>query len=319
MIDDALKADIMFRCPRAIAVTLALLTAILALVACAKQQLREATLVSDEAVAAQLQLSLNAIAIRHGLDPERYKLDSARLDRDIWPDGLQRLADDLRYGATAPEARRQWHIEDDTPTQIDGITRLMLEGDIDKFFDTLAPSHPQYAQLKALLETTPSENTAERRLLKINMERWRWMPQDLGPTYVLVNTPSFEALIVKDGGVVARHRAIVGARNTPTPQFNTLATGVAVRPTWFVPASIGRESVGALVERDPARAERLGYYVAADGSIRQRPGPTNALGEMKLVMPNKFSVFLHDTATRERFEDKNRALSHGCVRVDRAG
>jgi hypothetical protein len=291
----------------------------LALLSCAQQPTKEPTQAVAEVDAAQLQMTMDAIALRHGLDPEHYQLDGAPLDRDMNPRGLSLLADDLRYGAAPTDARRRWHIDDDAPTQIFGTPRLAGYDDIKNFFDSLAPLHLEYALLEAALEATPREDAATRRMLKINMERWRWMPQDLGTDYVLVNAPSFEALIVKDGAVVARHRAIVGAQKTPTPQFNALATGVAVRPTWFVPSSIVRESVGALLESDPLRAERLGYYVAADGSIRQRPGPANALGEMKLIMPNRFSVFLHDTSARERFKDENRALSHGCIRIDKAG
>jgi murein L,D-transpeptidase YcbB/YkuD len=111
---------------------------------------------------------------------------------------------------------------------------------------------------------------------------------------------------------------IVGTKALPTPQFAATVTGVAFNPTWFVPASIVAESVGALLKNDPDAAKAKGYYLGEDGNVRQKPGPANALGQMKLLMPNPYSVFLHDTPGKTAFEKDARALSHGCIRVEDA-
>jgi len=145
--------------------------------------------------------------------------------------------------------------------------------------------------------------------IRLNMDRWRWLPRDLGSKYIIVNVPSFHATLVEDGKTRWKNRAIAGAIKTPTPQLSVLATGVILNPWWEVPTSISKEVAGK------------GGFVPVkgkDGKIqrwRQPPGPTNALGELKFVMPNQWAIYLHDTNARSRFNAEARALSHGCVRT----
>jgi murein L,D-transpeptidase YcbB/YkuD len=141
------------------------------------------------------------------------------------------------------------------------------------------------------------------------MDRWRWLPRDLGQKYIIVNVPSFHATLVEDGANRWKQRAIAGKLSTPTPQLSAMATGVILNPWWEVPKSIEKEAAG-----------KKGFvpFKGPDGSIqrwRQPPGPTNALGQLKFVMPNPKSIYLHDTNARSRFNDSVRALSHGCVRT----
>jgi L,D-transpeptidase YcbB len=150
-----------------------------------------------------------------------------------------------------------------------------------------------------------------------NLERWRWLPLDMGHRYLLVNAAGFEVALWEDGRRVARWRVITGKPGTPTPVFSATVTGVTVNPWWDVPPSIVAESVGRLTRRNPAEARRRGY-VWGGGTYRQKPGPGNALGLMKLVMPNPYKVYLHDTPTKALFEQPVRAFSHGCIRVDKA-
>lgn len=149
------------------------------------------------------------------------------------------------------------------------------------------------------------------------MERWRWMPRILDPDHVLVNAARFEAEVWREGRKVGTWQIIVGKKSAPTPVFDTRITGVVLNPWWEIPASIVRESVGALVRRNPAAARARGY-VWSDGRYRQRPGPNNALGQMKLVMPNPYSVYMHDAPNKQLFAQEVRAFSHGCVRTDNA-
>ncbi|MFC2950974.1 L,D-transpeptidase family protein [Marinicaulis aureus] len=230
------------------------------------------------------------------------------------------VAAELSGGLTPPEARLGWRMENDAPDP--GALAALEEkafdtGDFAQAFATLAPRHAQYRQLKAALAAEGLDPEQKARL-RLNMERWRWMPHDLGADYILVNVPAFELMLVRGGKITARRRVVTGSPALPTPQLKAIVTGVIFNPTWFVPPSIVRESVGALLKNDPARAKRLGYYLGTDGGVRQKPGPANALGQMKLVMPNPYSVFLHDTPSKDAFQREPRALSHGCIRVEDA-
>lgn len=140
------------------------------------------------------------------------------------------------------------------------------------------------------------------------------MPLSLGRDYLLVNPPAFELVRWRDGQRIGQWRVITGKTSSPTPIFSATVTGVNFNPWWNVPANIVRESVGSLIRRSPATARARGY-VWSGGSVRQKPGPQNSLGQMKLVMPNRHSVYLHDTPNKDLFNREVRAFSHGCVRV----
>lgn len=219
----------------------------------------------------------------------------------------------LLGGAGAGE-RTGWRINDnDRWTDLAGrLDAALASGRVDAFFASLQPRHPDYARLRGayLTETDP----VLRKLYARNLERWRWLPLTLGDDYLLVNAAAFEARLWRSGKQAGSWRVIVGKGKTPTPVFAATITGVTINPWWDVPASIVRESVGSLVRRNPALARQRGY-VWSGGRIRQRPGPGNALGRMKLVMPNPYSVYLHDTPNRDLFGRDVRAFSHGCVRV----
>ena len=143
------------------------------------------------------------------------------------------------------------------------------------------------------------------------MDRWRWLPRDLGSKYIIVNVPSFYATLVENGATRWRQRAIAGAVKTKTPQLTVQATGVILNPWWEVPPSITREVAG-----------KSGYVAVRDpktGKVqrwRQPPGPSNALGKLKFVMYNGQNIYLHDTNARSRFNSQLRALSHGCIRTE---
>jgi L,D-transpeptidase YcbB len=152
-------------------------------------------------------------------------------------------------------------------------------------------------------------DTVRRDRIRLNMDRWRWLPRDLGGKYIIVNVPSFHATLVEDGATRWKQRAIAGKLSTPTPQLTALATGVILNPWWEVPKSIEKEAAGKKgfvpVKGPDGKTQRW----------RQPPGPTNALGQLKFVMPNSKAIYLHDTNARSRFNDSVRALSHGCVRT----
>ena len=139
--------------------------------------------------------------------------------------------------------------------------------------------------------------------LALNLERWRWMPDSLGPRHVFVNIPAFELVMreTRRGRLadVFTSRVVVGQPSWATPVFSDTMETVVFNPTWTMPRSIQRESYGRL---RPDRAVRP-------------PGPGNALGRVKFLFPNRHAVYIHDTPSKWGFTAERRALSHGCVRI----
>jgi L,D-transpeptidase YcbB len=152
-----------------------------------------------------------------------------------------------------------------------------------------------------------------------NMERWRWLPPELGDRYILVNVPEFTLRYINNGVLAHEARVIVGKPSSPTPIFSGDMKFLVVNPSWYIPPSILKKEFLPKLADDPLYAERQGYVVVRNGdriSIRQPPGERNALGRIKFMFPNDHSVYLHDTPTRGLFAKADRAFSHGCVRVD---
>jgi murein L,D-transpeptidase YcbB/YkuD len=185
----------------------------------------------------------------------------------------------------------------------------------------LAPTGTLTAQTAAALAmpAVALRGSAEEVALIVNMERWRWLPSDLGPDYVMVNIPEFRLRVVRDGRPRDDARVIVGKTESPTPIFSGLMEYAVVNPSWNVPPSILKNEFLPALARDPGYAARRGYQVSYNGktlSVRQPPGERNALGFIKFMFPNNHAVYLHDTPNRSLFSASHRALSHGCVRVD---
>jgi len=227
-------------------------------------------------------------------------------------DRFNRLSFDLALGHVKRSARIDWHVSDpdlDAAKQDATLRAAIAQHNIAGALRNLLPSHPQYAALKLALATTPPSDTAKMNRIRLNMDRWRWLPRDLGPKYVIVNVPGFHATLVENGVNRWKQRAIAGKLSTPTPQLDATAVGVMLNPSWEVPKSIAHEAAG-----------KKGFVpvLNKDGKFdhwRQLPGPNNALGQLKFVMYNQYNIYLHDTNARSRFNDDVRALSHGCVRT----
>lgn len=165
----------------------------------------------------------------------------------------------------------------------------------------------------ALSGPSPAQLEAD---LIANMERWRWLPSDMGRRHVFVNVPEFKLRLMADGRAIHEARVIVGKPETPTPLFSDVMDHAIVNPSWYVPPSIFKNEFHS----DPYLAASRGYDVVQGRngaiSIRQPPGERNALGFVKFMFPNKHAVYLHDTPNRRLFAADKRAMSHGCVRLD---
>jgi L,D-transpeptidase YcbB len=190
----------------------------------------------------------------------------------------------------------------------------------------------------AQLEVPPA---ARVRQLELMLERLRWTPLMQGPRMVVINIPEFvlRAYEVRDGRIVVREtmKIIVGkALDTRTPLFVEQMRLVEFQPFWNVPPSIARGEVVPRLRRDPGYWEREGFEFVVGGRvetalstarldevaagrarIRQRPGPKNALGDIKFVFPNNDNIYLHHTPSVRLFERDRRDFSHGCIRVER--
>jgi murein L,D-transpeptidase YcbB/YkuD len=153
-----------------------------------------------------------------------------------------------------------------------------------------------------------------------NLERWRWMPHELGDAYVMVNIPDFTLKVVQNGKAVWQTKIVVGkVGNQATPLLTETMKFITVNPTWNVPPSIINNEYLPALARDPNALARIGLQMGrnADGSIRifQPPGERNALGRIRFNFPNRFLVYQHDTPDKKLFDHTVRAYSHGCMRV----
>jgi L,D-transpeptidase YcbB len=175
--------------------------------------------------------------------------------------------------------------------------------------------------------------------LVINLERWRWEARQLPDAYILVNVPGFQLQVVEKGIPVLESKIIVGKPATPSPELDGLIECIIIYPYWTVPRSIATKEMLPKIKKDPSYLARGGFevldsrgrkveaaaidwtsYSAANMpyTFRQREGVDNALGIVKFNFDNPYSVYLHDTNTKKLFENSMRALSHGCIRVEKA-
>lgn len=154
--------------------------------------------------------------------------------------------------------------------------------------------------------------------IALTLERWRSLPRDFGKNYVFVNVPGESLDVFEDGKPVMTMKVVVGDRVHPTPVVQSRIAAITFNPTWRVPLSIGKAEIAPKVKADPHYLEKNEMVQKGAYYFEQLPGPKNPLGQVKFETPNKFDVYLHDTATHKTFERVARALSHGCVRVENA-
>lgn len=167
----------------------------------------------------------------------------------------------------------------------------------------------------------------------VNLERWKWYPKQLGKEYIIINIPDYKLTLVYDNDTLRRHRVIVGRAKRKTPVLSSKLTQVVFNPTWTVPPTILREDVIPAILRSRSYLTQSNIKVYdSNGRIVspydwqlgkaktyryvQSPGTFNSLGMVKIIFPNRFSVYLHDTNHRDYFDKIDRSLSSGCVRVD---
>ena len=194
---------------------------------------------------------------------------------------------------------------------------------------------------RATIESLNRSVESRIRQIEINMERWRWLPQDLGERHILVNIAGFSLQVVEGQQPVMGMKVIVGKPYRRTPVFSGRMTYLVLSPRWNVPHVIAVEDKLPLIRKDPSYLFSQGMRVfqgwgedamemdpaAIEWSrlsagnfpdrLQQDPGPRNALGRVKFMFPNKFDVYLHDTPSRDLFEKTSRPYSSGCIRIEK--
>ena len=164
----------------------------------------------------------------------------------------------------------------------------------------------------AALNTQPQERVDQ---IKANMERWRWLPRQIASRFIVVNVPTANLALIDGGVPVIESKVVVGAPDKQTPIFVTDAVAITINPSWHIPKSIVEKEIKPKIEKDQAYLNAKGIS-QKNGEYVQNPGPANALGLVKFEMPNNYDVYLHDTPSKQAFLSDDRALSHGCVRVE---
>ena len=175
------------------------------------------------------------------------------------------------------------------------------------------------------------------RQIEVNLERWRWLPRDLGDRHIRVNIAGFDLQLIEGDSVVMRSRVMVGQRYRKTPVFSDRMTYLVFSPTWTIPPNILEVDKLPLIRQDPGYLARnrirvlardnnevdpatvdWGRFRVATSPYRfeMAPGPENPLGQVKFMFPNPYHVYLHDTPSRDLFDQPRRAFSSGCIRVE---
>lgn len=189
---------------------------------------------------------------------------------------------------------------------------------------------------RAALEVPLSERVEQ---IELNLERWRWLPRDPGRAYIVVNIAGQELEVVENGRSSLRMKVIVGLPFLRTPSFASRIETIVLNPYWEVPYSIAVKEILPKLREDALYLAREHMQVLKRGTnelvnpipidwsevpsrdfpyrFRQKPGPDNALGQIKFLMPNRYSVYLHDTPAKTLFSRARRCFSHGCVRLEK--
>ena len=227
------------------------------------------------------------------------------------------------------------------------LTEIAASSDPAAYLRALHPKHEQFARLREALikarteakTSTPDNRQAVQQLI-VNMERWRWMPAELGSYYVWNNIPAFTVSVMKQGQSIYTERTVVGQVKYPTPVFSSQMRSIVFNPKWVVPDTIKLEDLrprlvqrGIFGQPDLSVLRQYQLSVSYQGqpvdastvdwdranihqfTFTQPPGPTNVLGRLKFNFPNRHAIYMHDTLQTELFNDAVRTGSHGCIRV----
>lgn len=241
-----------------------------------------------------------------------------------------------------PALRARLKVTGEMPAAVDGAGDVFDEA-VEEAVKRFQMRHGLYDDgivgartLKALNVPAPSRV----RQIELNLERWRWLPQNLGNPYILVNIAGYGLEVVENEAQVLAMKIVVGTAFQKTPVFSGKMTYIEMNPYWNVPYSIATEETLEKIRKDPkffAKENMKVFRAGPNGEavdpasvdwpslsennfpyrLRQEPGPRNPLGRIKFMFPNKHSVYLHDTSDPQLFRKERRGFSHGCIRIEK--
>lgn len=179
------------------------------------------------------------------------------------------------------------------------------------------------------------------RQIEFNLERMRWTSRNLGHRYIIVNIAGFQLDVIENGSTIMSMDVIVGKPYWHTPVLSETMTYIVLNPSWNIPSSIAKEEILPAIQEDPDYLKKRNIKIFSDfsdnateinpGTVRwfemteddfnykllQEPGPSNPLGKIKFIFPNKYNVYLHDTPGKGLFSKNIRSFSHGCIRIEK--
>lgn len=287
-----------------------------------------------------------------GLEAKDFALpDAGALPADKGAQALAEIKLDLailKYARVAHGGRHApseiSDLFDQTPPVIEPQTVIAEIGGAeapDVYLQSLHPRHAQFERLRrALLEAREADKPDETDIkrLVINMERWRWMPEELGELYVWLNTPDYMLYVVKDGKTVFEDKTLVGTIGNATPVFSDEMETIVFNPDWIAPPSVLEDKLWPALKRkyynvlssnklkvsykgkpiDPTKIDWRRVNIHRF-TFSQKAGPKNVLGKAKFLYPNRHIVYMHDTLPYRRkvFDKDERAIGYGCVRMEK--
>jgi murein L,D-transpeptidase YcbB/YkuD len=255
-------------------------------------------------------------------------------------DTLLTYGSHLLYGRMTPRTSDVLFDTSEEKVDVVNVLRQGLETNrVVEALRSLLPHDPRYGRLRQLLaryRQMPGAQTQTHQIAQ-NMERWRWLPQDLGRRYLLVDVPAHTLEVIEGDQPVMTMRVVVGKPSWPTPLLSSTVSQVILNPDWRVPPNIAAQELLPILRANPGYLAQHNMKVSYGAQevnprsinwgkvsaknfpyrLRQEPGPKNPLGNVKFMFPNRFAVYLHDTPSRHLFAKAERALSHGCIRVEK--
>ncbi|MFC5282671.1 L,D-transpeptidase family protein [Pedobacter alpinus] len=257
-------------------------------------------------------------------------------------DGLINYAGILKYGAVNPKTvLSRYYVSVKRPAIIEA-KQALDQIDLVKFLESIQPKNGYYQRLMNLLinddksENTAKLSTEDREKVYLSLERLRWPIQEYKGKYLLVNIPEYKLRLIEDNTTNLQMKVCVGkVGGHETPILSGMIDRMQVNPVWNIPESIASTEILGALQKDPYYLEAKNMVAYKNGelieasnvdwsnvniseySFKQNPGADNSLGQIKFIFHNPYAIYLHDTPAKAMFKQDMRAVSHGCVRVEK--